>query len=46
VLGCRAPAALLDHLVDTGALVFPVVPELPFDPYRVGLYSPDELTES
>jgi predicted Rossmann-fold nucleotide-binding protein len=43
LLGCRAPAALLNHLVDTGALVFPVVPELPFDPYRVGLYSPDEL---
>jgi predicted Rossmann-fold nucleotide-binding protein len=43
LLGCRAPAALLDHLVDTGALVFPVVPELPFNPYRAGLYSPDEL---
>lgn len=43
LLGCRAPAALLDHLVDTGALVFPVVPGLPFDPYRVRLYAPDEL---
>jgi predicted Rossmann-fold nucleotide-binding protein len=43
LLGCRAPSALLDHLVDTGALVFPVVPELPFDPYRVRLYSPTEL---
>ena len=43
LLGCRAPAALLDHLVSTGALVFPVVPGLPFDPYRIGLYIPDEL---
>jgi predicted Rossmann-fold nucleotide-binding protein len=43
LLGCRAPATLLDHLVSTGALVFPVVPGLPFDPYRVGLYTPDEL---
>jgi predicted Rossmann-fold nucleotide-binding protein len=45
LLGCRTPAALLDHLVETGALVFPVVPGLPFDPYRVRLYSPDELYE-
>ncbi|MBD0293472.1 MAG: LOG family protein [Jiangellaceae bacterium] len=43
LLGCQAPAALLDHLVETGALVFPPVPELPFDPYRVRLYSPEEL---
>ena len=28
-----------------GALVFPPVPDLPFDPYRGLLYSPDELFE-
>lgn len=37
LLGCRAPAALVDHLVRTGALVFPTVPGLPFDPHRVHL---------
>lgn len=28
-----------------GALVFPEIPELPFDPYRSELYTPDELYE-
>ncbi|MBO9520212.1 MAG: LOG family protein [Nocardioidaceae bacterium] len=26
-----------------GALVFPAVPDLPFDPYRAALYTPEEL---
>jgi hypothetical protein len=43
LLGCRAPAALLDHLDETVALVFPIVLGLPFDPYRVRLYSLDNL---
>jgi predicted Rossmann-fold nucleotide-binding protein len=42
-LGCRlAPDALL--FVETGgALVFPDVPDVPADPYRGALYTPDEL---
>lgn len=43
LLGCTAPPQLLHLLVRSGALVFPVVPGLPFDPYRVSLYSPDDL---
>ena len=31
------------RLRDRGALVFPAVPDVPFDPYRSRLYSPDEL---
>lgn len=30
-------------LRERGALLFPVIPELPFDPYRSSLYSPEEL---
>ena len=32
-----------DDLRDRGALVFPSLPDLPFDPYRARLYSPAEL---
>lgn len=42
-LGCPAPAAVTHHLVQTGAIVFPVVPDLPFDPYLTSLHTPDEL---
>ena len=31
------------RLRERGALVFPAVPDVPFDPYRSQLYSPDEL---
>jgi predicted Rossmann-fold nucleotide-binding protein len=31
------------HLRTRGALLFPSIPEVPFDPYRTGLYTPDEL---
>ncbi|MBD0744484.1 LOG family protein [Streptomyces sp. CBMA152] len=42
-LGCRmAPDATAKVRAD-GALVFPPVPDLPFDPYRGLLYTPDEL---
>ncbi|WP_078623914.1 LOG family protein [Streptomyces monomycini] len=42
-LGCRmAPEAVASVRAD-GALVFPPIPNLPFDPYRGSLYSPDEL---
>jgi predicted Rossmann-fold nucleotide-binding protein len=45
-LGCRFP----DHgpgseadVLDRGGLVFPAVPDVPFDPYRGTLYTPAEL---
>ncbi|MER7832059.1 LOG family protein [Streptomyces sp. NPDC095602] len=42
-LGCRlAPDAAAKVRTD-GALVFPPVPDLPFDPYRGLLYTPGEL---
>lgn len=42
-LGCRfAPGSEADVRA-RGALVFPAVPDLPFDPYRGALYTPEEL---
>jgi predicted Rossmann-fold nucleotide-binding protein len=45
-LGCPMDADAAARIRATGALVFPPVPGLPFDPYRGVLYSPDELFES
>ncbi|WP_405593004.1 LOG family protein [Streptomyces sp. NBC_01190] len=42
-LGCRMEPQALAHVRANGALVFPPVPDLPFDPYRARLYSPGEL---
>ena len=42
-LGCRLSAAMADSLARRGALVFPRLPDVPFDAYRAGLYSADEL---
>lgn len=42
-LGCRLLAADEESLRARGALVFPVVPDVPFDAYRSGLYAPAEL---
>lgn len=42
-LGCRLRPADASHLARAGALVFPRLPDLPFDPYRPDLYSADEL---
>ena len=42
-LGCRLRPADASHLARRGALVFPRLPDLPFDPYRPELYTPDEL---
>ena len=42
-LGGTFAAGDEDGLRDRGALVFPTLPDLPFDPYRAGLYSPGEL---
>jgi len=42
-LGCRLDEAVEDGLRRGGALVFPVVPDVPVDPYRATLYTPEEL---
>ena len=42
-LGCRFAAGDEDHLRAAGALLFPRLPDLPFDPYRPRLYDPAEL---
>jgi predicted Rossmann-fold nucleotide-binding protein len=42
-LGCDLAPADEESLRARGALVFPVVPHVPFDAYRAGLYTPQEL---
>lgn len=42
-LGCLMEPQALAHVRAGGALVFPPIPDLPFDPYRGVLYGPDEL---
>lgn len=42
-LGCALRRADASHVARRGALVFPRLPDLPFDPYRPELYTPDEL---
>ncbi|MDI5906730.1 Rossmann fold nucleotide-binding protein, partial [Streptomyces sp. 12257] len=42
-LGCPMRENAAEKIRADGALVFPPVPHLPFDPYRGLLYSPDEL---
>lgn len=42
-LGCRMPAEAAVRAQVNGALVFPPVPGLPFDPYRAALYTAEEL---
>ncbi|WP_107451791.1 LOG family protein, partial [Actinacidiphila rubida] len=42
-LGCRMEPQALAHIRAGGALVFPPIPGLPFDPYRAAPYTPDEL---
>ncbi|MGW7368871.1 SLOG cluster 4 domain-containing protein, partial [Streptomyces sp. NPDC054841] len=44
-LGCRMEPDAEAKVRTDGALVFPPIPDLPFDPYRGLLYSPDELFE-
>ncbi|RSO25802.1 Rossmann fold nucleotide-binding protein [Streptomyces sp. WAC 06725] len=45
-LGCRMEPEAAASVRAGGALVFPPIPDLPFDPYRGSLYSPGELFES
>ena len=42
-LGCRISEATADRLREGGALLFPRVPDVPFDPWRPLLYTPAEL---
>jgi predicted Rossmann-fold nucleotide-binding protein len=42
-LGCRFDDGVEAGLRTRGALVFPALPDLPFDPYRSTLYVPAEL---
>ncbi len=42
-LGCAMPRATEERLIARGALVFPQLPDLPFDPYRPTLYTPEDL---
>ncbi|MFI5805477.1 LOG family protein [Streptomyces sp. NPDC051561] len=44
-LGCPMTEEATTKVRTDGALVFPPVPNLPFDPYRGLLYSPDHLFE-
>ncbi|MER5887397.1 Rossmann fold nucleotide-binding protein [Streptomyces sp. NPDC001941] len=44
-LGCPMEPEAAAKVRAEGALVFPPVPDLPFDPYRGLLYTPDELFE-
>lgn len=43
LLGCALEQAAIVHLRTGGALLFPSIPQLPFDAYRSTLYTPEEL---
>ena len=43
LLGCLLDDETEEYLRHGGALVFPRVPDVPVDPYRAALYSPEEL---
>jgi predicted Rossmann-fold nucleotide-binding protein len=45
LLGCALSPATARRAEAAGALVFPVIPELPYQVYRTGLYTPEELFE-
>ncbi|EST39153.1 hypothetical protein N566_03550 [Streptomycetaceae bacterium MP113-05] len=42
-LGCTMSTEAAERAREGGALVFPPIPDLPFDPYRNALHTPDEL---
>ncbi|MFE5396831.1 LOG family protein [Streptomyces sp. NPDC056568] len=42
-LGCAMDPGAAARVRAAGALVFPPIPSLPFDPYRARVYSPEEL---
>ncbi|AYN39164.1 Rossmann fold nucleotide-binding protein [Streptomyces dangxiongensis] len=45
-LGCPMDPEAAARIRSAGALVFPPVPGLPFDPYRGFVYTPDELFDA
>lgn len=42
-LGCTTTETTADRLRSGGALLFPEIPDVPFDPWRASLYTADEL---
>lgn len=45
-LGCRYPSLIFqERLREAGALIFPRLPRLPYNPYRAELYTRDELMD-
>ncbi|MEU4396317.1 LOG family protein [Kribbella sp. NPDC023855] len=42
-LGCALEETAAAWIRDGGGLIFPAIPELPFDPYRGALYAAEEL---
>lgn len=42
-LGCTFDPGVEEEVRRAGAIVFPTLPDLPVDPYRTTLYTPDEL---
>lgn len=42
-LGCELTPSDRSHLSRSGALIFPRLPDLPFNPYRTSLYTAQEL---
>lgn len=45
-LGCRFSPGRAEDLARRGALVFPALPEVPFDPYRAHLYAAPDLYDA
>ncbi|HSN42861.1 MAG TPA: Rossmann fold nucleotide-binding protein [Propionibacteriaceae bacterium] len=45
-LGCHLPAGSEDDLLARGALVFPRLPDVPFNAYRAQLYSASDLYDT
>jgi len=45
-LGCQFPKEItIDFLIQQGAVVFPSLPNLPYNPYRAELYTREELMQ-
>lgn len=42
-LGCTLSTEASNSLTSRGAFIFPTIPNLPFQPYRANLYSPEDL---
>ena len=44
-LGCTLDAQTKAHILSTGGLIFPALPDVPYAPYRPSLYTPEGLSE-